>query len=63
MGSKLQIAAHRSLRMFQKSALVTSMQVILMIRRVWASRATGQLYALKLGSREEIWGLSSPESS
>lgn len=46
----------------QKSALVTGMQVILTIRRIWASRATGQLHASKLGFSEEIWGLSRTDS-
>lgn len=46
----------------QKSALVTGMQVILTIRRIWASRATGPLHASKLGFSEEIWGLSPTDS-
>lgn len=40
-----------------KSASVISTQGILMtMRRVWASRAIGQLHASMLGFREEIWG-------
>lgn len=40
-----------------KSALVISTRGILMtIRRVWASRAEGQLHASTLGFSEEIWG-------
>lgn len=46
----------------QKSALVIGMQVILTIRRIWASRATAQLHASKLVFSEEIGGLSPADS-